>query len=82
MARPTDSKTPSTRSGNRAPDSKTWCAPRSAALARPCSVREVAQTRMPIARPSWINAVDTPPVAPCTRMVDPAGRPLRTASIR
>ena len=34
--RPTDSKTPSTRSGSRAPGSKTWWAPRSAARARPC----------------------------------------------
>ena len=51
-------------------------------VARPCSEREVTQTRMPIARPSWISAVDTPPLAPCTRMVDPAGNPLRVTSIR
>ena len=74
VAAPTESNTPSTRSGSRAPDSKTRCAPSSRPVAA-VSDLAVTHTRIPAATPSWISAVATPPAAPCTSMVDPGGQP-------
>ncbi len=82
VAAPTDSNTPSTRSGSRAPESKTWAAPSRSARSRPSSVRAVTHTRRPAAAPSWISAVATPPVAPCTSIVEPGVRPDLVKIIR
>src|SRR4051794_30961827 len=82
VAAPTVSITASTRSGRRAPDSKTWCAPISSARARLASSRLVASTCRPPARARLIRAVATPPPAPCTRTVWPGLRPPCTKSIR
>jgi hypothetical protein len=82
VALPTVSNTPSTFSGSLAPDSKLACAPSDSANARLASERPVTQTRSPAARPSWINAVDTPPELPCTSMVCPGRRPDFTKIIR
>ena len=57
-------------------------APSSVATARFASVRPVTHTRRPAALPSAINAVATPPEAPCTSMVWPGRRPDFTNSIR
>ena len=82
VAAPTVSATASTRSGSRAPGSKTASAPSSNARARFASERDVAHTRSPAARPSTINAVATPPPAPCTNSVDPGATAARVNSIR
>src|SRR5690606_30475922 len=82
VALPTVSNTASTRCGNRAPGSNVSCAPSFSASARFASVRPVAYTRMPAARPSWISAVATPPDAPCTSIDWPGRSPDLTNSIR
>jgi hypothetical protein len=66
VASPTVSITASTRSGSRAPDAKASCAPSSSALACLASVRAVAYTWKPAARAIEMQAVATPPLAPCT----------------
>src|SRR5580693_8240742 len=81
VAWPTVSITTSTRSGSRAPASKAWSAPSARARSRLASVRLVAQTRYPAARPSRISAVATPPLAPCTRIVAPGSAPDLANSI-
>ena len=71
VASPTVSKTASTRSGSRAPLGNVACAPSRAATSCFSWVRPVTHTHIPAATPSWINAVETPPVAPCTSIVWP-----------
>ena len=75
VAAPTVSITASTRSGSRAPDSKTSCAPSSSARARLASSRLVAQTRSPRGAAERDRAVATPPPAPCTSTVSPGSQP-------
>ena len=82
VAAPTVSMTASTRSGSRAPVSKTWWAPISSARARLASSRLVASTCRPPARARVIRAVATPPPAPWTSTVWPGLRPPWTKSIR
>ena len=82
VAAPTESNTPSTRSGSRAPDSNTRSAPSNNARSRAASERAATHTRIPPATPSWISAVATPPAAPCTSMVEPGVRPDRVKIIR
>ena len=81
MAWPTVSITASTRSGSRAPDSKTWSAPSSRARSRLASLRLVAHIRKPAARPIRMAAVPTPPPAPCTSTVEPGWAPDFSNSI-
>ena len=61
---PTLSTTAGTFRGKGSLEAKVWWAPSALACARPSSVRLVAQTSKPAARPSWISAVAMPPVAP------------------
>jgi hypothetical protein len=82
VASPTVSMTASTRSGSRAPAGNAWSAPSSMARSRLASLRLVAQTRYPPARPSRMSAVATPPPAPWTRIVAPGSRPALANSIR
>jgi len=57
-------------------------APSASASARPSSVRLVAQTSKPAARPSWMRAVAIPPVAPWISTVSPARSPDLVKSAR
>ena len=82
VASPTVSITASTRSGRRAPDSNAWSAPSFTAWLRLSSERPVTHTRIPAALPRTISAVETPPLAPWTRIVDPGATRPRVNSIR
>ena len=59
-----------------------WCAPHRKANSRFCSSLTTAIVRSPMARPSWIAAVPTPPAAPCTSRVSPARAWARLTSAK